>query len=184
MNMLERVAYRVFSLLGREVCHREYLNQKSAEPNERVIEYNFALRCIWNSSAQNILDVGTGTSPWPALLRTCGYVVTAIDEMGSYWHGQLFNRHFYIIKDDITHPKLSKTFDLITCISTLEHISNPQNAIRGMFSLLKRGGYLCLPFPIMNYTTLTTFTNCLALATGKTLRISAGFFLDRRLTCG
>lgn len=144
MNIFKRAAYQLFTLLGREVCRREYLNQGSVELNERAIEYSFALRCVWRTSARRLLDVGSGYSPWPALLRNCGYIVTAIDSMKGYWRGSIFNRHFHIIKDDIddiTKPKLSGTFDLITCISTLEHIPNHKDAVRGMFSLLKPEGY-------------------------------------------
>ena len=147
MNIFKRAAYQLFTLLGREVCRREYLSQSSAELNERPIEYSFALRCVWRTSAQTVLDVGSGYSPWPALLAKCGCIVTAIDSMDDYWVGSIFNRHFHIIKDDITKPKLSKTFDLVTCISTLEHIPNHQDAVRGMFSLLKPEGYLVLTVP-------------------------------------
>jgi len=141
MNILERVAHRVFCFTLAEVCRREHLDQKSVGLNERIIEYSFALQCIHRTSARTVLDVGSGQSSWPSLLRTCGCIVTAIDEVKGYWRKTtLFNRHFYIIKDDITKPKLSGAFDLITCISTLEHIPNHQDAIRGMFSLLK-------PFP-------------------------------------
>ena len=147
MNILKRAAYKVFTLLGQEICRREYLNQESGELSERPIEYGFALRCVWRTSPRTVLDVGSGYSPWPALLRNCRCTVTAIDSMKDYWGGPIFNRHFYIIKDDITRSKLSGTFDLITCISTLEHIPNHQDAMRGMFSLLKPGGYLVLTIP-------------------------------------
>ena len=147
MNIFKRAIYQVFALLGREVCRREYLNQKSVELSERVIEYSFALRCLWRTSPRTVLDVGSGYSPWPALLRYCGCVVTAIDSAEGYWGSPVFNRHFYIINDDITKPNLSGSFDLITCISTLEHIPNHQDAVRGMFGLLKPGGHLVLTFP-------------------------------------
>ncbi len=147
MNIFKRAVYKLFSLIGREISRREYINQQDDEVNERAIEYSYALQCAWCTSAHTVLDVGSGYSPWPSLLSKCGYIVTAIDPMEGYWGGPIFNRHFYIINDDITKSKLSKTFDLITCISTLEHIPNHQDAVRGMFSLLKPGGHLVLTFP-------------------------------------
>ena len=147
MNIIKNAVYRLFSIIGQEINHREYINQQSDEVNERAIEYSYALQCAWRTSAHSVLDVGSGYSPWPSLLTKCGYIVTAIDPMEGYWGGSIFNRHFYIVKDDITKPKLSKKFDLITCISTLEHIPNHQDAMRGMFSLLKPGGHLVLTFP-------------------------------------
>ena len=118
------------------MCRREYKMQNFSQ-NKRAIEYAFALRSLYNSTAETVLDVGSGLSPWPALLRKCGYVVTAIDEVESYWRRTITNRHFYVIKDDITNPRLSKTFDFITCIGTLEHICDHRAAMRGMFKLLK-----------------------------------------------
>ena len=52
-----------------------------------------------------------------------------------------------IIKYSITNQKIKENFDLITCISTLEHIIDHKEAVRNMFSLLKKGGYLILSFP-------------------------------------
>ncbi|MCL0072919.1 class I SAM-dependent methyltransferase [Dehalococcoidia bacterium] len=149
MNILKRAAYQIFTLLAQEVCRHEYMAQKFVSLNERAVEYSFALWCINHTSAKTVLDVGTGTTAWPSILRTCGCVVTAIDKIESYWKGffSFSNRHFYIIKDDITTPQISGNFDCITCISTLEHIPNHQDAIRGMFNLLKPGGFLILTFP-------------------------------------
>lgn len=59
----------------------------------------------------------------------------------------MLNRHYHVIDDDITATQLSGTLDLITCISVLEHIQKPNNAVRNMFSLLRPQGYLILTFP-------------------------------------
>jgi 2-polyprenyl-3-methyl-5-hydroxy-6-metoxy-1,4-benzoquinol methylase len=80
-------------------------------------------------------------------MAKCGFRVTAIDEISSYWQGEFFNRHHYVIHDDITNPKLDRTFDAITCISVVEHIPDHLAAIRGLFKLLNPGGHLILTFP-------------------------------------
>ena len=59
----------------------------------------------------------------------------------------MLNRHYHVIDDDITATRLSDRFDLITCISVLEHIQKPDDAVRNMFSLLKPKGHLLLTFP-------------------------------------
>ncbi|MEJ0100725.1 MAG: methyltransferase domain-containing protein [Pseudomonadota bacterium] len=46
-------------------------------------------------------------------------------------------------------PYPAGTFDLITCISVLEHIPEDSSAIKGMWSLLKSGGALILTVPCM-----------------------------------
>lgn len=94
-----------------------------------------------------ILDVGTGKTALPQLMRNCGCLVTATDNVRDYWPFGMLNRHYHIIDDDITRTRLSGTFDFITCISVLEHIIKPDEAIRNMFSLLKPNGHLILTFP-------------------------------------
>ena len=80
-------------------------------------------------------------------MRNCGFIVTAIDNVRDYWPSGMINRHYHVIDDDITDTRLSDTFDLITCISVMEHMHNFDDAIRNMFSLLKPKGHLLLTFP-------------------------------------
>lgn len=47
-------------------------------------------------------------------------------------------------------PYARASFDLITCISVLEHIPEDQAAVRTMWSLLKPGGKLILTLPCMS----------------------------------
>jgi len=110
-------------------------------------EYAFVLKHISKIYPKKVLDVGSGRSSLPHLLYNCGFNVTAIDEKESYWKGDLGNRHFWIIKDSITNSKIKERFDLVTCISTLEHVAEHKKAIKNMFSLLKKNGYLILTFP-------------------------------------
>lgn len=125
---------------------REYDSQRF-EPNERIVEYGFVFKSLLRASPTTILDVGTGRSSLPHLLKICGFVVTAIDNISDYWTRPIFNRHFYLINDDITKTKIKKKFDLITCVSTLEHIKNYHAAIESMFRLLNPKGHLVLTFP-------------------------------------
>lgn len=116
-------------------------------PNERPLEYSFALNALALSRYRDILDVGPGMSAWPSTLSVCGYHVTALDEMRTYWKGSIMNPHFFTIHDDITSPKIKQKFGIITCISTLEHIPKHVEAISGMASLLKEEGIIILTFP-------------------------------------
>lgn len=96
---------------------------------------------------EDILDVGSGNTCFPALLRSFGYRVHSIDNIKNYWKGSLSNRHYYVLKEDILQPKTNKKFDLITCISVLEHIEDWKLAVSNMSSLLKPRGSLILTFP-------------------------------------
>lgn len=128
-------------------CRKEFESQTFTRFNERPIEFGFLFRKLGEIYPRTILDVGTGTSALPHVMRKCGFLVTATDNVRDYWHSGMFNRHYHVIDDDITDTRLSDTFDLITCISVLEHIQEPDDAVRNMFSLLKPNGHIILTFP-------------------------------------
>lgn len=116
--------------------------------NERPVEFRYALDAVVASGAQSVLDVGPGITAWPALLANCGYQVAAVDQVESYWRGQsFFNRHWMIEDHDITTPIEGRSFDAVTCISTLEHIPNHGDAVRVMLAALNPGGVLVVTVP-------------------------------------
>lgn len=128
-------------------CRQEFEAQAFTRFNERPIEFGFVFRKLGEIYPQTILDVGTGTTALPHLMRNCGCLVTATDNVRDYWPSGMVNRHYHVIDDDITETHLSGRFDLITCISVLEHIQDPDSAVRNMFSLLKPNGHLLLTCP-------------------------------------
>jgi SAM-dependent methyltransferase len=120
--------------------------------NERANEFAFAFNCIAEKSPDSLLDVGTGKTSFPHLVQNCGIHVTAIDKIKGYWSSGFSNRHFRVHSDDITNPRIGKKFDMITCISVLEHIPTHREALKGMFSLLNPGGQIILTFPYNEHT--------------------------------
>lgn len=127
----------------------EYKRQFFSAFNERPIEYGFVFNCITKIYPKRVLDVGTGITALPHLIRNCGSIVTAIDNVTDYWPSGMKNRHFHVIDADITSKnlKFDQKFDMITCISTLEHIKDADQAIHNMYSLLEVGGFLVLTCP-------------------------------------
>jgi len=125
----------------------EFEIQQFRRINERPIEYRFVFEQLTQLAPRKVLDVGTGVSALPSLIRTTGSVVHAIDNVTDYWREEMVNRHFHVQNQDITRPTLEGGFDLVCCVSTLEHITNHQAAVRGMFSLLEPGGHLVLTHP-------------------------------------
>lgn len=150
-NPFIRVTTRFYKIVAKwylaPLLIKEYKNPMFKEMNERPIEYGFALKWLSQICPTYVLDVGSGTSAWPHVLATCGYSVTAIDQIKNYWKDNLFNRHYHILHDDITNPKIDKKFDFITCISVLEHIPDHKDALRGMFKLLNKDGCLLITVP-------------------------------------
>ncbi len=140
----ERWAYKRLSLRQQK---RQWESQVFAHLNERPIEYAFLFAAICKTSPRTILDVGTGKTALPALLRTCGPVVTAIDNVVEYWPRGMFNPHYHILDQDIRETEESNLYDLVSCISVLEHIAEHARAVVAMYRLLNPGGYLALTFP-------------------------------------
>jgi SAM-dependent methyltransferase len=128
-------------------CNREYRFQQFAGLNERPIEYAYVFNQLARLCPKKVLDVGTGMSSLPHLMRVCGFQVTATDNVKDYWHSGMINRHYCILNDDIVNTSLREKFDFITCVSVLEHIVDQRQAVRSMISLLKPDGYLLLTFP-------------------------------------
>lgn len=121
--------------------------RQSLRMNERPIEYGFVFRHLATLYPHKVLDVGSGTTALPQLMRHCGLLVTAIDNVRDYWPAGTVNRHYWVVDDDITRSRLTETFDLVTCISVLEHIQASDSAIANIFRLLKPGGHLILTCP-------------------------------------
>ncbi len=128
------------------IFHRE-IKYPLKRMNERPVEFAFAFKYIAKFYPKTMLDVGTGGAAFPHVVNYCGIKMTASDYTDKYWSNGMSNRHVPIVKLDITKPELSKTFDMITCISVLEHIKENRAALKGMFSLLKPGGHIVLTFP-------------------------------------
>ena len=147
MRILKLLIHRFGKWYIKKICKSEYELQKPNEINERIVEYSFVFRSLLRVTANTVLDIGTGVSSLPYLLKYCGFMVTAIDNIHDYWTRGMFNRHFYVIDDDITNTHITKKFDFITCISVLEHIQNHETAVRSMFTLLNPGGCMVLTFP-------------------------------------
>ena len=166
MRHLSLISLRELTRLGQEIVQpakrlghafgRAYVNkltrdeyqfQKAPCRNERAIEYRFLFDCLVRTGAKTVLDVGTGDTALPHLLRTSGYHVTAIDKVDDFWSTGMINRHWHIFKDDICHPMVKGPFDLVACISVIEHISDHHAALRAMIKLVAPDGHLVLTTP-------------------------------------
>lgn len=122
------------------VLHRLEHDRQKLLFNERAVEYAYVFKWLHELRPLKVLDVGSGHTALPSLMRNCGSLVTAIDVKAS-------NRHYHVIKDDITNTKLTEKFDLITCVSVLEHIPEFNKAVENMLGLLNPGGRLLMTFP-------------------------------------
>ena len=147
MKVIKNVVHKFGKWYCAEICRREYKKQEFNRKSERAIEYRFLFQQLVKTCPKTVLDVGTGTSALPQVIKDCGYVVTAIDNVYDYWPKGMFNRHFYVVNVDIVRTKIKERFDLISCVSVLEHIERHDDAFESMFSLLNPGGHLIFTFP-------------------------------------
>ena len=142
-NLIKKVVLKFIDLK----LKNEFDQMKFDKFNERPVEYGFVLNTISKYYPKTVLDVGTGSTAFPHLLRNCGLLVTAVDNIKDYWPSGMHNRHYHIVNDDIVNTKLTSKYDLITCISTLEHIDNFNKAVENMSKLLNPNGLLIITFP-------------------------------------
>lgn len=116
--------------------------------NERPVEYAYALGVIAAIGPATLADIGCGSSPFPAIAATCGVTVTATDAQAGYWSGRRYrNPHHPVVRDDICATALRGPYDMVTCLSTLEHIPDADRAVAAMLSILAPAGALVLTFP-------------------------------------
>jgi hypothetical protein len=113
--------------------------------NERIVEYSWALTQL--EPQTSILDVGTVAPPimsgYPefvfSITRRLGCRYTTLDSMPG--------AHILADMRDVSLP--DKSYDVVTCISTLEHISIiPWAALRNMCRIGKKV-LVTMPFGLM-----------------------------------
>jgi 2-polyprenyl-3-methyl-5-hydroxy-6-metoxy-1,4-benzoquinol methylase len=147
MKTLIKVISRIGDAYLRQRLEIECARQEFQGLNERATEFRFVFAQIAELAPTDVLDVGSGTTALPALIRSCGCRVEAIDNVRDYWPDGMINRHFHVADDDIRAPTIRGAYDLVTCVSVLEHIKEHSAAVRGMFSMVKPGGHLVITCP-------------------------------------
>lgn len=126
--------------------------------NERILEIPFILRSL-PTPPSRILDVGACESPLSLMLSSMGYKVTALDTRPYHFS----HSHLKTEVADITEFNTAVKYDVIICLSVLEHIGLAvygnrrqsgldQAALKSMFNLLTPGGTLFLTTPVDLHT--------------------------------
>lgn len=111
-------------------------------------EYSFAWMELKSFAGRRIraLDIGPGLTFWPVFLADKGFEVTAIDKderIKKWAEAARQNRKLKFVTGDIAKTKFpDKSFDAVTNISVIEHISDKEGAIKEIYRLLKPGGKL------------------------------------------
>lgn len=131
--------------------------------NERSIEYSFVFMNMGKPPATT-LDIGCSGSDFPIALAAQGFDVYGID-LRDY---HIKNPTFRFIKGDIiSTPLPDNFFDVITAISTIEHLgmsgrygvkedipSADKNAIKEIKRIIKKNGRFIITVPYGRFTIL------------------------------
>jgi SAM-dependent methyltransferase len=100
------------------------------------------------SAGSKVLDVGAGSCPYRKFFTHCEYKT---QDFGSLSGEQLslgqYGQIDYLC-DAAAIPVQDSTFDAVLCTEVLEHLSDPQVAIKEFTRILKPGGKLLLTAPL------------------------------------
>jgi ubiquinone/menaquinone biosynthesis C-methylase UbiE len=120
---------------------------------ERLEEITFALTnlrfALRKITGRHVLDVGVGEFPafW-YMLNQCGVDAVGTDILPQYFPESLGSLKTCLFQDDITKTRIKPdSFDVVTCISTLEHIPDWQAAVINMRRLCRNGGRIIITVP-------------------------------------
>ena len=112
------------------------------------------LHFIKKNNLKEILDVGCGTGQLVKYLRDHNYHVRGCDSSKeAIKKARQINSHGSIVMADATDlPFKNQTFDLISCVSTIEHLTKNQAKLflQEAFRVLKTGGFIFLVTPNFN----------------------------------
>ncbi len=116
-----------------------------------LLRYHFILRKI-GKHPLDILDLGCGDGYLSYLMAKAGHRVTAVDiskarldkfaEVAMKYNISQINSSF----EDLKIPK--ESFDCVICIEVLEHLGNPQNALKIIRHVLRPKGKIILAVPV------------------------------------
>jgi len=110
----------------------------------RQWEYPWILKNVPFKKRDVILDVGGGTCHFPSLVaRRVKKVIVGEIYRERVWKTETDNVKF--LKLDISSFIESKTkYDVVLCISVLEHLNDTLSALKNLVELVKKGGYLAI----------------------------------------
>jgi SAM-dependent methyltransferase len=109
----------------------------------RQWEYPWVLQNTPYKKKSIVLDVGGGTSHFPAIVsKRVKKVVVGEIYNERVWKDNIPNIEYLNV--DITKFKTDVKYDIVSCISVLEHIEDRITAITNLIDAVKKGGYLVM----------------------------------------
>lgn len=96
-------------------------------------------------NGSRVIDVGAGELKYKSEFAHCAYVSNDLCVGDDGWNYQDID----IVSSAYDIPVEDNSFDAAICIQVLEHLDNPDDAIREFHRILKPGGHLFLSAPLL-----------------------------------
>lgn len=123
----------------------------------KILDFNKNGRDKWVAeqvlkipAGAQVLDVGVGTGPYRTLFSHCEYKTHDFaqepDTIGKY-------TSLDYVSDITSIPVSSDSFDVVLCTEVLEHVPDPQLAVKRWHASLKKGGYYCYQLRLVHFST-------------------------------
>ena len=116
--------------------------------DDHLERYKFAAGWV---KGKTVLDIACGVGYGSKLLADAGAVsVDGVDisaEVLEYAKQHYAADNVRFLQGDVQDFKGDKTYKVIVCFETIEHIQNYQSALRNLYSLLDSGGTLVISSP-------------------------------------
>ena len=126
----------------------EYYGKNPLGMTDRCIEYPFVIENLPKPPC-GILDAGCAGSILPYILKAIGYKVTGIDKRECLFPN--------FIRGDITESVIPQSFNIVTAVSTIEHIKDDLKAINRIYQVLDFNGWLLMSVPYGEHYKQTQF---------------------------
>jgi 2-polyprenyl-3-methyl-5-hydroxy-6-metoxy-1,4-benzoquinol methylase len=124
----------------------EYYNGIQIHADTGVHEQAAELIKKYFPAGTTVLDVGAGAGAFSQRLADLGYSVTALDVDPQKWIPK--DIPFLVLDiDKGIKASVANTYDSVCCLEVIEHVENPWNLLREIYSVTKPGGYLLLSTP-------------------------------------
>jgi SAM-dependent methyltransferase len=113
-----------------------------------------------------ILDAGAGTMKYSGY---CSHLRYVSQDFGQYnvsgdgvgLHSDQFDYgELDIVSDIVEIPEETNSFDAVMCVEVLEHLPNPDRAIKEFGRLLRPGGTLVMTAPLCSLTHMAPYHFC------------------------